>query len=37
VKRGAEHKTGPRPAAGQVPRKGGPASAEPNNSVRSAA
>jgi putative transposase len=37
VKRGAEHKTGPRPAAGEDTRKGGSASAEPNNSVRSAA
>jgi putative transposase len=37
VKRGAGHKTGPRPAAGEDTRKGGSASAEPNNSVRSAA
>jgi putative transposase len=37
VKCGAEHKTGPRPAAGEDTRKGGSASAEPNNSVRSAA
>jgi len=37
VKHGAEHETGPRPAAGEDTRKGGSASAEPNNSVRSAA
>ena len=37
VKRGAEHQTEPRPAAGEDTRKGGPAPAGLNNSVRSAA
>ncbi|MGA9076901.1 MAG: IS607 family element RNA-guided endonuclease TnpB [Acidimicrobiales bacterium] len=37
VKRGAEHQTGPRPAAGEDTREGGPATAGLNNSVRSAA
>ena len=36
VKRGAEHKTGPCPAAGEDTREGGPAAAGLNNSVRSA-
>jgi putative transposase len=36
VKRGAEHRTEPRSAAGEDTRKGGPASAGLNNSVRSA-
>ncbi len=37
VGRGAEHETGPRPAAGEGTRKQGPATAWLNNSVRSAA
>jgi putative transposase len=37
VKRGAECKTGPSPASGDDTRKGSSATAEPNNSVRSAA
>jgi putative transposase len=37
VKRGAEHQTGPRSAAGEDTREGGPVSAGLNNSVRSAA
>jgi putative transposase len=36
VKRGAKRETGPRSAAGEDTRKGGPASAGLNNSVRSA-